>query len=163
MRIAFEEHQGFVHSRWMKAVVALSVAGALLSLVAALFTDVAPTDRVGAAVGGVVLAAVALLFYFLRLTVRVDDALRIAFRPFLKRVIPFEEIESAEAVTYRPLREYGGWGIRCGKKGRAYTVSGKEGVQLTLNGGKGLLLGSRRSEELARALQKRLGEALRPG
>ncbi len=34
------------------------------------------------------------------------------------------------ARKYRPIREYGGWGIRYGWNGRAYSTSGNEGVQL---------------------------------
>jgi hypothetical protein len=70
------------------------------------------------------------------------------------RDIPFPEIVMAEAVTYHPLREYGGWGIRFGwRGGMAYNVEGDRGVRITLNNGKKFLLGSQHAEELAQALQ----------
>jgi hypothetical protein len=70
------------------------------------------------------------------------------------RDIPFSDIVMAEAVTYHPLREYGGWGIRFGwRGGRAYSVQGDQGVRITLNNGKKFLLGSQHAEELAQALQ----------
>ncbi|MBP1929505.1 hypothetical protein J2741_002052 [Methanolinea mesophila] len=82
----------------------------------------------------------------------------LAFRFFplhLKwRVIPFSEIEYAEAVTYHPLREFGGWGIRFGwRGGMAYNIQGDRGVRITKNNGKKILLGSGRAEELGQALQ----------
>lgn len=69
------------------------------------------------------------------------------------REFPLATIARAEAVTYRPLREYGGWGIRTGMKGWAYNVSGNWGVQVTLESGRSFLLGSLHPEELASAIQ----------
>ena len=68
-----------------------------------------------------------------------------------------EEIRGFEACTYNPIRDYGGWGIRFGKKGKAYNVSGNRGVQLELSKGKPVLLGSQRPEELVEALSAALG------
>ncbi len=62
------------------------------------------------------------------------------------------EIAAVEEVSYQPLREYGGWGIRRGKKGRAYTVSGNRGVCISLSDGTSFLIGSRRADEFAAAL-----------
>jgi hypothetical protein len=72
------------------------------------------------------------------------------------REIPFDSIARVMAVVYRPLREYGGWGIRFGKKGMAYNVSGDRGVQVTLKNGKSFLLGSQRAEELELVLRSRI-------
>jgi len=69
------------------------------------------------------------------------------------REVPLATIVKAEAVTYRPILEYGGWGIRIGKKGWAYNVSGNRGVQVTLEDGKSFLLGSLQPERLASAIQ----------
>ena len=90
------------------------------------------------------------LFYALRLETRVDAAeIRLRFFPLTRRTIPLAEIQSCEARTYRPIGEYGGWGIRCGFSGMAYNVSGDRGVQLVLTGGKRILVGSQRADELA--------------
>ena len=66
-----------------------------------------------------------------------------------------------EARTYRPLLEYGGWGIRYAPfgKGWAYNVHGSQGVQLELTNGKRILIGSQRAEELARAIGEAKGQA----
>src|SRR5439155_20947166 len=85
-----------------------------------------------------------------------DDVLEIRFRGlFVRRAIPLAEIRHFEARTYRPIREYGGWGVRRGAAGMAYNVSGKRGVELWLADGKSPLIGSQRPEELALALQTR--------
>jgi hypothetical protein len=46
------------------------------------------------------------------------------------RHIGWNELRCVKPVTYRPLAEYGGWGIRYGRNGIAYNVSGAEGVRL---------------------------------
>ena len=84
------------------------------------------------------------------------DGLHVKFSPFHRkpRVYSAADIENAEARTYRPLAEYGGWGIRMGRQGHAYNVSGDRGLQLLLRGGKRLLIGSARTDELATAVAK---------
>lgn len=69
--------------------------------------------------------------------------------------IPVAQIRRATAVTYRPGRDYGGWGVRMGQKGMAYNVSGNRVVELELMDERRLLIDSRRAEELARAIMER--------
>jgi hypothetical protein len=102
-----------------------------------------------------VVIGAAVLMYTMKLSVRLDDhGLHVRFFPLVKRDIPLEEIARWETRTYRPLLEYGGWGIRCGWKGMAYNVSGNRGVQLEFSNGKRLLIGSKRPEELAAAISQ---------
>jgi hypothetical protein len=101
------------------------------------------------------------LFFFARLVTEVRaDGIYICFFPFhwTFRRIAFTEVKQYKVRTYRPIREYGGWGIRCGSKGKAYNVSGDRGVQIELSNGKRLLIGSQRAEELWRAIQAKYGE-----
>ncbi len=89
-----------------------------------------------------------------RLTVRVRPAeLQIRYFPLVNKTIPWADIAACTARSYRPLLEYGGWGVRWGgrKRGWAYSVSGNRGVQLELASGKRILIGSKRAEELEAA------------
>jgi hypothetical protein len=65
--------------------------------------------------------------------------------------------------TYEPMREFGGWGIRSGNGGRAFTFRGREGVQLELRSGKKVLIGSQQASGLAAALRALTGCAGAPG
>jgi hypothetical protein len=95
------------------------------------------------------------LFLILKLLVEVrEDGVHIHFVPLAHQTVPFGDIVSCEVRMYRPLREYGGWGLKYGRAGKAYNVSGNRGVQLKLSSGKGLLIGSQRPEELAQAIQE---------
>ncbi len=85
-----------------------------------------------------------------------DDAIHIRWFPFAWRTVHFADIESAQARTYRPLLEYGGWGVRWSPgRGMAWNASGDRGVQLTLTSGKQLLIGSQRADELAKVIRER--------
>lgn len=96
-----------------------------------------------------------LLFLIIRLEVAVSDRI-LSFRMFPLQVkwreVPLADITGAEAITYRPMREYGGWGIRYGRKGRAYTVSGNRGVYITSRSGMPFLLGSCKPGDLAQTI-----------
>jgi len=105
--------------------------------------------------------AATVLFFILKLETEVrSDGLYVRFYPFHIRFkkFPGENLAEFYARTYKPIREYGGWGIRCSftGKGRAYNVSGNKGVQLVFTNGKKLLIGSRKPDELAAAIDKML-------
>lgn len=77
--------------------------------------------------------------------------------PTYRQSIPIASITSIEVVSYRPLADCGGWGIRRGRDGeRVLNARGSRGVRLTLTDGSRLLIGSQRPEELARALDQAL-------
>ncbi|NNJ97035.1 MAG: hypothetical protein HKP12_07725 [Gammaproteobacteria bacterium] len=102
-----------------------------------------------------------LLFYTLRLITIVNGAgIQLRFFPLTRKNIRFDAIRSCKAVRYHPIREYGGWGIRFSKKGRAYNVSGDRGVQLELSTGKSFLIGSQKADELADAINAHLSHTL---
>jgi len=72
----------------------------------------------------------------------------------IRKKIVFEEIRKAEAVTYSPIREFGGWGIRMGGgKKRAWTIRGNGAVRLHLADETLFYLGSDRPERLLLHLQ----------
>jgi hypothetical protein len=99
---------------------------------------------------------VPVLLLILRLTVTVDDhGVHVRYRPFVSRLIPFSEIRAFRARRYRPIREFGGWGIRSGLgKKSAYNAKGDLGVELYLHDMRSIMIGSQRHEELAEAIRK---------
>lgn len=73
-----------------------------------------------------------------------------------KQIKP-EEIEDYEIRTYKPVREYGGWGYRLSfrkKKGMALSMQGKTGLQLELTNAKKILIGTQKPEEILSAMNK---------
>lgn len=102
-----------------------------------------------------VAGGVALLIGISKLITEVrGEGLFVRFVPFhlCWRQVPLERIVRFEAVTYRPIRQYGGWGIRWVWRGKAYNARGNRGVRLDFDNGRHLLIGSQRAEELTRAI-----------
>lgn len=101
---------------------------------------------------------IAALFWLLRLETEVRlDGLYVRYFPFHIRFRKFSPDDLSEFYSrqYKPIREYRGWGIRYSLtgKGKAYNVSGNEGVQLVFKNGKRLLIGSQRAQELEQAIR----------
>lgn len=97
------------------------------------------------------------LFWKSRLIIEVEDReLRYRWTPFINRSIPLEKIKSATAQDYRPIWEYGGWGIRYGgkDKGWVYSMGGNRGVFIECHDGKCLMLGTERPVELEAAINE---------
>jgi len=96
------------------------------------------------------------LFLMAKLETRIDRrGVSYRFFPVHRkwREIEWEMISRAYVRQYKPISEFGGYGIRFGIKGiRAYNVSGNRGLQLELKDGKKLLIGTRKPEELAKHL-----------
>jgi hypothetical protein len=105
--------------------------------------------------------AIGLFLLTMNMTVTVDtEFVRIRYFPLWRKTISLDQIVRWEARTYRPILEYGGWGIRYNfRRGWAYNVSGNQGVQLELANGKRILIGSQRAEELARAIGDAKGQS----
>jgi len=109
-----------------------------------------------------IVAGVLLLFSVLLLlsklqTVITGEGIYVRFRPidFKTRFYAWEDIDEAYVRKYSPLREFGGWGARGSwKRGVAYNVSGSIGLQLVLENGRKILIGTNRAEELQEILKK---------
>ena len=75
-----------------------------------------------------------------------------ALFPLYRRRVALPDIAAALPVTYSPIAEYGGWGIRGIPSNSALNARGNRGVRLSLRSGKRLLVGSQNAEALAAAL-----------
>ena len=98
------------------------------------------------------IALPAFFLWFRMETMVYPDRVEIRMTPISHRIFRPSEIAGASARTYRPLREFGGWGIRGWGANRAYNVSGDEGVQLVLTNGSRILIGTQRPQELEAAI-----------
>jgi len=101
-----------------------------------------------------VIPLVGLIFY-VELTTVIDDAgVNVRLRPFVRRLIKWEDIEEMYLRKYRPLGEFGGYGLRFSTAGTAYNIKGNRGLQLKLKNGKSILIGTSDPERLKMALTR---------
>ena len=98
-----------------------------------------------------------LLVYLMQLRVSVNrEGIYYQFSPFHLKVyhIKTADIEKIQAVTYSPIKDYGGWGIRRVYKGKAYNIKGNKGVRVELKNGNHILFGSQKHLSFAESLGK---------
>ena len=104
-----------------------------------------------------IVAAIGAFVYSLRLETEVrTDGIYFRMWPLHRsfRRIAWSEIEHYESRTYRPLREFGGWGIRWAPGKLAYNVHGNEGVWVQRKGGRSVLVGSQSAEDFVKAIDE---------
>jgi hypothetical protein len=106
------------------------------------------------AVVALVLAILAAVVTMRQTTTVTADAVTVRFGFLYRTTIPLSEVRQAEAVQYRPIAQYGGWGIRGFGKKRALNSRGNRGVLLTKADGSALMIGSQKPRELLEALAR---------
>lgn len=100
------------------------------------------------------------------LTVRVFDdriVVSIGWLGIIRTTVPLDDVEAVEPVTYRPIREFGGWGVRGWGKKRAWTARGDQAVILWLTGDRRLYVGSDRPLRLAERIRRAMEARVRKG
>jgi len=146
MKYLFEENQRF--TQWWLWVILLS-----FPIISFGPFDENPINLYYVLIG----LGIPLLFYTFQLRTKVSmRGLHYQFFPFhfKKHLIKIEEIEKIEALQYKPLGDYGGWGIHYGFKRKDYNVSGNLGVKVHLSNGRNILFGSLKYKDLGQALKK---------
>jgi hypothetical protein len=120
-----------------------------------------PEFVLGLVVGiGLVMVVILVLLYMTTEVSPTDVRVWFGWVPTYRRIVPIGSVRRVEVVTFRPIADYGFWGIRSGGDGeRALIARGNRGVRLELADGSRLLIGSQRPEALASALEN----ALHPG
>jgi hypothetical protein len=122
------------------------------------FGDDAMSNGKMLALGGLIILLNVLFLAFvarMKLQTEVTTAgLFLRFRPFQRKTrhIDLAGVTTVAAIEYRPAMEYGGWGLRNGRNGVAYNVTGNLGVRLEYDTGHHLLVGTCHPEELLAAI-----------
>jgi hypothetical protein len=164
----FEERQRFTQW-WLRLLLLPLVVGALIFVVASTYQQLIlgnpfgdrPLPDAGLVLANLfmLLVGIGLPMALLTATLVVTvDRIRLVVKLSLladKRV-PLSNVVSFRVVDYRPIRDYGGWGLRYSlrRKRWAYNVKGSRGVEIDLSDGRRWLIGSQRPEELAEALAR---------
>ena len=110
-----------------------------------------------------IMGALVWLFIRFKLTTEVrTDAICFKFPPLLYKwkTVKKEDIATFEIRKYKPISEFGGWGIKGGFKSKAYTVSGDIGLQLLLKNDKKVLIGTQRAVVIEAAMKKLMADKL---
>jgi hypothetical protein len=116
-----------------------------------------PATDAGLLISGIVAILIALLLLIIRLETQVKkDGVYVRFFPFqlVYRHYSWDKMLKCYVRKYKPMIEFGGWGLRFGVSGKAYSISGNQGLQLQFSNNKKLLIGTQKPGELSEVLKK---------
>lgn len=168
-KILFSEIQRF-DQPWMRIPLYLLVIGNILLFSYGLYNQLIigePWGNNPMSDTGLIIVAIFTLFIWIgifllfqksKLITNIGtESIQFRYPPFINkdRTIDLNEVKHMEIRKYKPLWEYGGYGIRTSlRRGKAYNVRGNLGLQLYLKSGKKILIGTQRKEQLDWALKK---------
>ena len=151
MKINFKEKQKF--SQWWLWSILFGIAliplyGIYKQIIKDEIFGNNPMSNMGLIIFAIGVFGLINFFWYMTLSTEVDNiGIKIHFKPFVKRTIKWNEIESVEMVNYG----FVGYGIRFGSKyGTIYNTSGNRGLAIELINGKSFLIGTQRADELHR-------------
>lgn len=145
---------------WVHAVMWGAITLSCYPVLAGWDTELPFPARVLIVVGVVAFAA-AVVVLLGGLTVRIQPTgifMHLGRVPLVRRRVPYSEIESLESVRYRPLREFGGWGVRGWGARKAWSARGDRAVALQLEGDRLLLIGSDHPQRLEERIRTAMRE-----
>jgi hypothetical protein len=152
-------HEVQLIAPWIRNITVILMASIVIFLIAIVRHERGSATSPCVILGIGVPVVSSLLVWITKLeTVVRSDGLYVRFFPihFRSKKLTADDIKEYYTRKYRPILEYGGWGIRYSftGKGKAYNVSGNKGVQLILTNGKKLLIGSQKPDDLVAAIDK---------
>lgn len=150
----FKEKQSF-WSWWMVILLAFL----LLSTLNFEWNNIKAGDfkEVSVNPGFWIIVVIIIIFSLIKLKTTINsEGIMIQFFPFLlkNKFIPWSEVAQFYLKDYNPIPDYGGWGYRIGKKGKAYSTQGSQGFQLIFKSGSSLLIGTQKKFELSNIVSK---------
>lgn len=173
-KVYFSEEQRF-SSPWIWIAIAVGLSIAVIPILVELYNQAILGNSTGSnperitsltIVLGVTIFSFVItyvLFKKMKLITKVrSDCIAYRYPPFIlkEKMIRREEISRFEVRVYKPIKEYGGWGMRhnFAGAGRAFNVKGNKGLQLYLKNGKKILFGTQRPDAIRRAVEKMMRE-----
>jgi hypothetical protein len=158
--VVYEETQRF--GLWVYLLMFVLIVGLLIAFVG--LSKISDNPNTASVPVGALSFAMAILLLtgnlmLLRVRVRENDvyvSLGVLF-PMLWRRVGLDTIVEERVVTYRPLRDAGGWGVRLGmfegKPASYFNARGNRGVLLT-TANRPFIIGSQNPEPLAEAIAR---------
>lgn len=148
----FKEEQSYVGTWVMYLILMLEIPALILVSVVVLAGESSDkTEGVTALIAVFsIMAVVMVLIFKIKLETRIDEkGIQYKYFPFVKwRLIEKRKIRKAKVVSFSPLTDHGGWGIKGNKTTKAYTVIGDTGLSIDVGEKKKILIGTQKPKEL---------------
>ncbi len=157
----FKEEQTYRGTWVMYLILMLEIPTLILVTTLVLNSD---TDQKESTIGLFfvlfIMITVMVFIFDLKLTTKIDSSgIHYRYFPLNKwREIPKEQILSAKVISFSPLTDHGGWGIKGNSTTKAYTVIGEKGLELDINEKKKILIGTQKYRELSEFIENWMEE-----
>lgn len=153
----FKEEQTY-RGTWLMYLILMLELPTLTLLSVVVFTSESSDKTEGMIVLLAVFCIMALvmgLIFNLKLETRIDDkGIHYKYFPFVKwRLIEKHQIRKVDVVSFSPLTDHGGWGIKGNRTTKAYTVIGDTGLTIDVGEKKKILIGTQKPKELAEFIE----------
>ncbi|MDY7393653.1 hypothetical protein UMM65_00220 [Aureibaculum sp. 2210JD6-5] len=159
----FTEQQRF-NQWWLYVIIGASLFTMIIPIVINsddLLKD--KTAKIALSISFLLVLATIFIIRMIKLHTRIDEkGIHYRFTPFHRKqyLINWDDVSNAYVRKYNAIFEYGGWGYRgnflrsSGKvsNGKAYNIRGNQGIQIVLNNGKKILIGTQKEVEAQRVL-----------
>lgn len=148
----FKEEQTYRGTWVFYAVIMLEIPTLVLVSV---LTLTSKTERQEALLALVIVASIMALAVALlaniKLETRIDEkGIHFKYFPFVRwRLIERSQIKNATIITFNPLMDHGGWGIKGNRETKAYTILGDNGLLVDGGEKKKVLIGTQKPKELS--------------
>jgi hypothetical protein len=152
----FNEEQTYRGTWVMYLILMLEIPTLVLVSTLVLNSDADQKEGIIGLVFVLFIMIMVMTFIFnLKLTTRIDSSgIHYRYFPLIKwRKIPREQIRSADVISFSPLTDHGGWGIKGNSTTKAYTVIGDKGLLLDVNENKKIVIGTQKSHELSEFIE----------
>jgi hypothetical protein len=142
---------------WVRVLMIGLILGLLASIINNLYFEDLAAFLLHQSLPLAVSIMVGFLLFKTKLITRIDkDGIYVRLSPFhfSDKFFSWNGIEQAYVRQYKPILEYGGWGLRGLGLNRAYNIKGNQGLQLVLRNGKRLLIGTQHPEQVTDTLRE---------
>ena len=162
-KVLFKEEQRFTQW-WMWLIIITSCSVPLVLITIELMQSTPESaDYNSLLVNLIVISVMCLIFTTVFLVLRLkteitETEIRVKYPPFMRRwrIFKIDEIERYEVRRYKPIKEYGGYGVRKNmfRKNKAFNIKGNIGLQLYLKNGESVLIGTQQKQAIDYAMRK---------
>lgn len=152
----FKEEQTYKGTWVMYLILMLEIPTLVLVSVLVLTAETNKQEAIFGLGAVILIMMIAMVFVFnLKLETRIDDnGIHYRYFPLIKwRNITKNQIRSAAVISFNPLSDHGGWGIKGNSTTKAYTVIGERGLLLDINEKKKIVIGTQKSHELSEFIE----------
>ncbi len=127
-------------------------------LLGVLYVQADDKAEMAIAFGSVILIlGLVLIFIFnIKLETRIDDSgVSFRFFPFINKWRKYDssKIQSIKVISYSPITDFGGWGLKGNSKTKAYSILGDQGLLMNVGEKKEIMIGTAKSKELKEFLE----------